>query len=331
MKQSTIFSILALAIGLLVSLQAPAALRAAELVERIVAVVNDDVITLSELNEAGRGFFRAVIEKTAGDKIEAALNQARHQVLTKLIDQRLLEQEAEKYGIEVSEEDIDRALNSIVMRNGMTREELLRGLKEMNTTEKEYREQIRQKILRTKLIGFEVKSKIVIPDERVEQYYNEYYSKRDAENAKGYHILQIGVRWGDKFRSKTKDEARRNAARLREMLLSGADFRDLARMYSDLPSAEDGGDIGVFAKEEMAPFMRDVVLALRPGQTSGVIETPTAFQILKLLSADGKRSVPPLDEVRDEIRQTLFAEEAEKNYDTWIAGLRARAYIKRNL
>ena len=324
-RQRIIFIIMALLLAL-----APRP-RAAELVERIVAVVNNEPITLSELNEAGSAFFTNIMRKVKGQELEAALNRARAQVLDNLIDQRLIDQEAKKYGITVSDEEIDRAVESITRRNGISRAEMLKGLARMNTTEKEYREQIRQKILRTKLVGIEIKSKVVIPDTRIAAYYQEHYVKPAATPVNGYHIQQIGLRWGEHFHAKTKEEARENAKRLLEMLAGGADFAATAKSYSDLPSAEDGGDIGVFAEDEMAPYMRKVVTAMKPGEISGIIETPDSFQILKLIAAKGENAVPPLDQVKEKIRQTLFNEEVEKNYDDWIARLRSQAYIKRDL
>ena len=99
-----------------------------------------------------------------------------------------------------------------------------------------------------------------------------------------------------------------------------------------MPSAEDGGDIGVFKEDELAPYMRDTILTMMPGETTRVLHTPIGFQILKLLSSQTNNSAPPpLDTVREEIKSLLFKQEMEKNYENWISDIRAKTYIKQNL
>ena len=88
-----------------------------------------------------------------------------------------------------------------------------------------------------------------------------------------------------KHKVKNPEDALKNAKYIKKKLLEGENFKELAKTFSDLPSAEDGGDIGTFTKEEMSPFMQETILSMHPGEISPILETPTGYQILKLLSS----------------------------------------------
>ena len=185
-------------------------------------------------------------------------------------------------------------------------------------------------MLRSRLINFLIRSKIVISEEKISDYFNSYYANKTT--TPGYHIAQIGFQWGDKFKAKTQDEAHQNAEYVRKKLLDGEDFSTLALNYSDLPSAEDGGDIGVFQEDELATYMRESVLSIKPGETTHILQTPIGFQILKLLSAQVTDSAPlTLGDVREEIKAILFKKEMETGYEQWLNDIRTKSFIKQNL
>jgi len=299
----------------------------AEIVDRIVAIVNDEVITLSEVNEAGKALFRRLAEEVDPKELPQALHQARQNVLEQLIEKTLLLQEAAKYGLTVSKDEVDAALERILRQNKATPEQFRAELARMGLTEAQYRETLRDRILSYKVINREVRSKIVIPESRIIDYYDTHYTKQVGEG--GYYLLQIGVQWGDAV-GRTKEEARALIEELRRRAVSGEDFKELARNHSDLPSAEDGGDIGVFTKEEMAGPMRQAVVGLEPGGITPVLETPVGFQILKLLSSQEGQIITkvPYESVKEEIRQTLYQEEMEKRLQSWLDEMRQKSYIK---
>lgn len=301
----------------------------AELVDRIVAVVNNDVVTLSDLNNAGQPYFQAIMRKVPVNRQGAELSKARKEILHHLVDQLLIKQQAEKIGIEVSKEDIDQAINSIITGNNISMEKLRQGLKSMGTSEAEYREKIKGEILKSRLINFEIRSKIVITAKKIKEYYEQNYSAKQT-NAKGYHIMQIGFSWGDKYRIKTREEALEKAKSVRQKLLAGENFQELAHAFSDLPSSEDGGDIGQFKKEELAPYMKETVLSMHVGEISEILNTPAGYQILKLVAAPGHEK-PKLASVKEEIKAILYKQEEEKNYDDWLTDLRKKAFIKYSL
>ncbi len=313
-------------------LSVPSLLKA-ELVDRIVAVVNDEPITLSELNAEGRDFFQQIIDKTPPAELEGALARARREVLSSLINQRIAAQKAAELGVGVSDQEVDQAYDKVVNGNRMSRREFQRQLAASGRSEQGLRQAIRTQILRSKLVSMEVRSRIVITDEKVREYYDHRYGPERV--ATGYHLLQMGFSWnkgapaalGKEELAAAKAAARQRAEQVRARAVAGGNFRELAKAYSDLPSAAEGGDIGTFKQEDMAPHMRETIAALKPGEISPLVEIGSGYQFFKLLSTEAGE-VAPLESVREEIRDLLYQQELEKQYDKWLKELREQAYIQ---
>ncbi|WP_456387342.1 peptidylprolyl isomerase [Desulfolithobacter sp.] len=303
---------------------------AADIVDRVVAVVNDDVITMSEVNQEGKALFKRIAEQVPPDRLEEALEQARQNVIEELIDKKILQQEARKYDLKVTDEEVDRALQRILERNNTTIEQFRRDLAAMGMDEQQYRENLRSQILSSKLVNMEVRSRVIIPEEKILDYYDTHYMERMGNG--GYYLLQIGINVDpdNPDPERARAEARKKAEEIREQALAGKDFKELARKYSDLPSSADGGDIGVFKADEMAPAMREAVVKLKPGEISELVETPSGFQIFKLLSSKQGQIVAkvPYDEVKEEIRNILYQQETKELFDNWLKKMRENAYIK---
>ncbi len=305
-------------------------LYAADIVDRVVAVVNDDVITMSEVNQEGKALFRRIAEQVPPERLEEALQQARQNVIEELIDKKILQQEARKYDLKVTDEEVDRALKRILERNHTTMEQFRSELAAMGMNEQQYRENLRSQILSSKLVNMEVRSRVIIPEEKIIDYYDTHYMERMGDG--GYYLLQIGINVDPDAldQEQARAEARKKAEQIRKRALAGEDFKELAKKYSDLPSATDGGDIGVFKADEMAPAMREAVINLKPGEISAIVETTSGFQIFKLLSSKQGQIVAkvPYDEVKEEIRNILYQQETKALFDRWLKKMRKNAYIK---
>ncbi len=303
------------------------------LVDRVVAVVNNDVITLSELEKAGREFFERIKVQAPAAEVDKALEKAREEVLSSLVDKLIVEQQAEKLSITVTDQEVDTALDQILARNNATIEDFKKELAAMKISEQEYRGNLRGQIVQSKLISYEVRSRIVIIEEDIRAYYEKEYTQEKGGN--GYRILQMGFTWRNTVTLEeagfdTKEAAREKAEEIRARVLDVESFAELAKAYSNLPSAADGGDIGLFKEDEMAADMKDVILAMQPGTISPIIEIDNAFQLFKLLSVrEGDVIVKaPYEAVREEIRDVLYRQKMEEYYKTWVKSLREEAYIK---
>lgn len=314
-------------------------LAEAEIVDRVVAEVNSEVITLSELEEEGQGLFRKIALEVPAQERLRAIEQVRKDILRSMVDRKLIEQEAAQQGIIVTEEDVDAAFNQMLEATRTSRETLLSDLAENGMDEQMYRTNLRSQIYQNRLLNREVRSKIIITEEAILDYYDTSYTKHIPEG--GYYLLQLGIDWGETegedldpaILAERKLSAMERAERVHKLAVSGSDFRELARKFSDLPSAAEGGDIGVFEEDEMASYMKQAVTGLTPGQVSDIIETPVGFQFFKLLSSKegGIVTQAPYSEVKEDIREILYNQELGKEFDNWIKSIRDKAYIKTSL
>jgi peptidyl-prolyl cis-trans isomerase SurA len=299
-------------------------------VDRVVAVVNDDVILQTELEKAGGEYFERIRMKAPAGEVESAIEKARGEVLSSLIDNMIVKQKAAELGITVEEAEIDNAITQILSDNNATLEQFRKELAKVNVSMQDYRNNLRNQILQSRVVGQQVRSRIVIVEEDIREYYEKEYTQEKGES--GYYILQIGFNWKNlvTLDGVSQEEAREKAEAIRARVLAGESFGELARSYSDFPSATDGGNLGLIKKDEMAAYMRDAILSMHPGDISPIIETGSTFQFFKLLSSrEGDLVVKaPYESVKDEIREILYRQEMEKDYKAWVENLREQAYIK---
>ncbi|BDD88044.1 chaperone SurA [Desulfofustis limnaeus] len=308
-----------------------------EVIDRVIAEVNDDIITTSELDREGQPIFQRVMRESPVEEQATILDQVRRQVLDSLIDRKLIMQEAVKQGIEVSEAEIDATVKEMLAANNLTKEAFVQQLEKNGLDEATYRRNLRVQLLQNKLLMRDVNSKILITDAMVRDFYQNNYTQ--AVDPDSYYLLQIGISWDQSADAndpaaleKAKQEARRQAERVRDLAINGQDFRDLARRFSDLPSAEEGGDLGSFAHNEMADYMKKAVTGLQPGQISDIVETPFGYQFFQLLAGGEAATVSqaPFDAVQEEIRERLFREAMQKQHRAWMQRLRDTAYIRKS-
>lgn len=305
-------------------------------VDRVVAEVNDDVITLSEVEEEGKGFLKKVALEVPSENRMEAVQQVRQDILRSLIDKKLIEQEAAKQGIVVTNQEVQESFEQVLRANRMSEEQLLSELERNGVSKDMYLSNLQSQLYQNKLVNRDVRSKIVITEEAILDYYDMNYTEQIKEGS--YYLLQIGIDWGEiegedidpQELDQRKNSARERAERVHKLARSGSDFRELAKKFSDLPSASEGGDIGSFEEDEMASYMKFAVTSLSPGEISNIIETPVGYQFFKLLSSKEGGIVvqQPYGEVKEEIREKLYRQELEEEFDGWIQGIRDRAYIR---
>jgi peptidyl-prolyl cis-trans isomerase SurA len=306
----------------------------AEVVDKVVAIVNNEVITLSELEEETNMVFRSMPpQEKANEPILDLLEKARKYSLDNLIERRLITQKAKKYNVTVSDEDVDAAYDRTRKNMSLNPEEFREKLERSGLTEESYRNKLKTQIMQSRLLSYDVRSRIVVTDEMILDYYDEHYTSKVDKGS--YYLLQIGCSWSptddpNKLNS-DKKATRERIKRIFDLAKSGQDFRTLAEKFSELPSASDGGDIGTFTLKEMAPAMRDVISQLKPGEISEIIETPSGYQFFKLLSGDKDAIVvtADFDAVKEEIGEKLFEEKLKTAYTEWVKKLKKDAYIEK--
>ncbi len=298
----------------------------ADICNRVVAIVNDDIITLYELDRKIREM-TGVSSYELRARDERAYIQTRRNVLDLLINEKISQEKIRELGIEVSENEVDSTIEKIKMNNGLTHEGLLAGLKEQGISYESYRENIKDQLERVRLINFEVKSRIIVTEEKIREYYDQ--NREQFSTKEKVHLATIILTNEGRANQESAENLRGRAEEIYLRLRQGEDFGELARKFSQGPGAQEGGDIGFLAASELDPELASVVKNMTVGEVSDPITRGggSALQVIKLLERR-EGTVRPFEEVKDSISDILYRAEVDKRYSAWIKELRKKAYTK---
>ena len=297
-----------------------------DVVDRIVAVVNEDLITLYDLNQAFQPYeanIRAL--GYSPEKEREALFKLRADLLNRIIERKLTDQAIKKNNIEVSEKEIDAALERVKEGRSLTDEALRAGLAQQGLTMEEYRTNLKQQLLRNILVNREVKSKIVITEDEIKRYYDSHTENYAGETK--YHIWNIFIRMPEFENESTKQRALEKMESVATKLKQGQAFESLAAQKSDSPMAPEGADLGIYQLEELSPQLQKAIKDMKAGEFSPILETDMGYQIIyvqKIIKTDPKS----LEDVKSEIQQTLYDEAVDNRFQTWLQNLRKKSHIK---
>ncbi len=299
----------------------------ASVVDRIVAVVNDDIITLHDLETEMRAVLKTLKARGLPPEAERqATAGLRREVLDNLIHARLTEQETRRQNISVSEVEVDRQILQLRESRGLSEEELKLRLKEDGLSWEEYRRQVKQQIERSRLLTREVRSKVVITRQEIE----EYYEKNKARYGGGtrVHLWNLYVKTPPHADAAARQAARGLLEEARGEALSGrSGFADLVRRAALEDRGLQGSDLGFIRLEALTPALREAVRTMKAGEISPVVETEFGYQVVyvqEIREEPGK----PLAEVEGEIQETLYRELLDRRFEAWLAELRKRAHIR---
>ncbi len=298
----------------------------AKVVDRIVAVVNDDIITLADLNKAVAPYINKI--NSAGyssEQRKKILYNVKRDMLDRMIDKKLTDQEIKRLHITVTDQEVDNAIDRMKQSQFMTQDDLEKALKRSGMTFKQYRDKIRQEILRPKLINYEVKSKVIVTDEDIKQYYKKH--KQEFAGIKKYHICNICIPVGKDDSDKVRQAKYKKAEKIKKLLDAGADFKTLAKKYSEIPNAASGGDLGLFEIGALSGKIGKAVAKLTPGKYTDVLLTNKGYQIFYLENIVREKG-KTLAEVADEISRKLYKQKAEKKFKSWLESLKKKSHIK---
>lgn len=297
-----------------------------EIIDRIVAVVNNEIVSLVEVRERVAPYVEKIkngtYSVTERDKL---IQRVWDEHLHLLIDEKLADQEIRRLKIKISKKQIDQALDRFRASNKLTMEELQSALADQGRNLDDFREEIKSQILRARLVNREIRSKIVITDEETATYYKSHPEEFGAE--KKYRLKNIVVAPPRLQIQDDKDEPRSQIERIHKRLAGGESFDALAREYSQAQNAVDGGELGVISANTLAPDIRHAIEPLQPGEFTKIIETDQGYQIF-FLEAVVSESAEPFEKVKARIEDTLYNQIVDKKYKNWLRELRARAHIK---
>ncbi|MEN6318849.1 MAG: peptidylprolyl isomerase [Syntrophaceae bacterium] len=296
-----------------------------EIMDRIVAIVNGDSITLSELNGTFEPYRKKIDEAYKGTDKEKIIASNRMLLLKKMIDNILIDQEAKKSGITVTDNEVTEMINDMLSRRKIKMEDLQSELAKEHSTMEAYRKEIKEHLLRMRLLKREVRSKITVSEEEIGDYYLKHREAYEGKEA--VRIKQILILYPNNPDEKIKVNLRKQIDAIHKRLLNGEPFEQLAVQYSQGPGAVAGGDIGFIEKGTILPSVETVAFRLKMDEISEVIESPVGFHIIKAIDKRGA-GIKPINSVRDEIKAKIEEEKSDKKYDEWIQELRNKSLIE---
>ena len=286
-------------------------LSAAQVEDGIVAIVNSDLIMLSEVKRELAPERERIQREYRGDSLARRLKTAEYMALTSMIERKLQLQEAKAHGVSVTDQEVKQAVQQMKQQG--------RAIDETNPADiKDAREQL----MLFRVFDREVRSKVMVANSDMKRYYQEHRDRFALSEE--YTLSQILIR------PRAPDDAADAREKVREVmarLKQGESFEDLALRFSDGPNASRGDRLGLVRQGDLLPGIERGISKLVPGGTSDMIETSEGFHIVRLEDKKPKQ-FRPYEQVRTEIQGLVFQQKSEDAFQAWLADLKNRAYIE---
>lgn len=326
MKDPTFSSLIAAGLVLLLA-GTVAAQSKPVVVEEIVARVNNQIITLSDYQKSNAGLEQEVqqdCQNCTEQRIAAEVTERRKNLLRDMIDQQLLIERGKDMDINV-ETDLVKRLDEVRKQNNLsTMEDLEKAVESQGLVWEDYRNQLRNNLLTQQVISKEVGGRMDIGSDEVKKYYQAH--KQDYNRPEQVHLAEIFLSTEDKSPEEIAAVHTR-ADDLHNRLVKGEDFSTLAKRYSQGSTAQDGGDLGIYERGQLAKQLEDAVFGLEKGQFTDVIQTKTGFEVLKVQD-HFQAGLQPLEKVEGEITNILYRQKMEPALRAYLAQLREESYVQ---
>jgi peptidyl-prolyl cis-trans isomerase SurA len=296
-----------------------------EIADKIIAVVNDEIITQSDFNKGFEPYLKRIEETYKGNDKEMVITQTKAAFLQRMIDDLLIAQEAKKAGAGIREEEVRGVLQDMLAKQNTTLEDFLKKQEREGNSLESINEEIKRQLMRTRLMRQEIKSKIMVSDQEIGDYYNQNREKYEGKEA--VRLKQILLLVPADANAAVKDKIKEEAQQIQKRALSGEQFEMLAQKYSQGPAADQGGDIGFIERGVTIPELEEAAFSLPMDRVSNLIESSVGFHIIKVVDKRGA-GLKPIETVREEIKVTLENEKLEKKFDEWIAAIRKKSHIE---
>lgn len=289
----------------------PPALSEARLQDRIVAIVNSELIMLSDVMREFETEQERLSREHRGSDLDQRLKTAEYMALTKLIERRLQLQEAKAKRVEVSDLDVKQAL-----------EQMKRQGSPLDVTNPSDRQTVRDQLLLMRVVDLHIRSNITVGDSELKRFYQEHRDRFAIPEE--YQLSQILIQ---PRASDGLAEALTKARRAMDDLKRGEKFEDVAAQYSDGANALQGGRLGLVRQGELIPAIEQAVAHLVPGGISDIIESPEGIQIIRMDDRKPKQ-FRRYEDVRRDIQEQVHQQKSEDMYQSWLVDLKNKAYIE---
>ncbi|AKI99792.1 periplasmic chaperone for outer membrane proteins SurA [Archangium gephyra] len=307
------------------------AVARAELVDRVAAVVNRDVIALSEVEKRAAPEL-ARLNTAVRDPKQRAEERTKvlKSSLNTLIGEKLMEEQIRELGLATTDAELEAAVSDVRKQNNVTDEaQFERLLSGEGFTVKTYKDFLRNQMSRMKLVQMKVAPKVKVSEEDLKAAYTQY-SKLESGDAE-VHARHILVQVDAKAKPEQVEAARQKALKLAEEARKpGVDFAELAKAKSEGPSASDGGDLGFFRRGVMVPAFERVAFTLKEGEVSEPVRTQFGWHVLKV---EERRAVDvaPFEQVKAELENRLKMQKTEKFVEQYVQELRQKASVEEKI
>lgn len=297
-----------------------------QVVEEIVARVNNRIITLSQYQSAEAELPQQVAQECQGcpsEQVQSEIQSHKNNLLRDMIDNLLLEERAKDMGISV-DTDVIKQLDDVRRQNGLdSMEALQKAVESQGIDWADYQQQMKDQLLRQKVIEQEVSGKMNISPEAVQEYYNAH--KQDFVMPEQVVLSEIFLSTEGRSPEEIAS-VRKKAEDLQGRLVRGADFSQIAQRYSEGQTARDGGNLGSFKRGILAAELDDGVFKLQKGQLTPVIQTKTGFEILRV-DQHYQSGLQPMAKVETQIENKLYMQQMDPALRQYLGQLREESYI----
>lgn len=297
----------------------------AELVDRVAAVVNNEIITLGEVMKRASADLQRADQETPPEERAKKHQEITLKVLDGIIDERLLDQELRESKIVIDDKQVDLGVQEVMKRYNFTAEQLAQAVANEGLSLSDYREQMRKQLGRYQLMREKVSKLVKVSEADIRSEYDRM--ARDEGKEIEVHVRHIVVSVSDKATPAEVDKAFVTANEIAiEARQPGVDFAELAKKRSQGSSAADGGDLGFFRRGAMVPAFEKLAFSLKPGEVSDPVRTAVGWHVLKL---EERRAVGllPLAELKPQIEEKLRREQGERAAAQYVKTLRQAAVV----
>lgn len=287
---------------------APRAMAAGEEVDKVVATVDGEPITLQDVRNFAAENHMNLPPGTDSSTFRDGVKG--------LIEEKLLEKEVEKYADKIDEGQVDKYIEQMEQERGVTDQQLRQSLMTNGVSYDDFRKNARLTLERAMMLDSEVRQKINIPDSEIQAYYDAHKDEFNVPDER-YRLAQILIAVADKATPDVIAAAKAKAEDVRKKALAGKDFGTLAKQNSDDESRDKDGELGWFKPDEVMDKILAAVKDLKSGQVSDLVQSSHGFHILKL----EEHQLPgpkPLAMVKDQIRAKLTDERAKSSLQRWV-------------
>jgi peptidyl-prolyl cis-trans isomerase SurA len=302
---------LALLLAFLMISTWPPAFSAAHLQDRIVAIVNTELIMLSDVKHEFRAEQERLSRELPGSNLAQQLKTAEYMALTKLIERKLQLQEAKTKRVEVSDLEVQQALTQLKQQD-----------KSLDPTNPNDVRSVRDQLILMRVVDQHIRGNITVGDSEIKRYYQE--RREQFAFPEEYQLSQIII---TPRSSDGLADALTKARRAMDDLKRGEKFEDVALQYSDGANSLHGGRLGLVRQGELWPVLEQAVARLVPGGISDIIESPEGVHIIRMDDRKPKQ-FRPYEDVRRQIQELVYQQKSADMYESWLADLKNKAYIE---